>query len=109
MNEPIEHTVSSGNIFLDLRLPDAEGALVKADLARAISRIIREHGMTQASAAELMGVDQPKVSAITRGRLGGFSVERLMACLRALRQDVIITVRPSVEEEGRILVAAGEA
>jgi predicted XRE-type DNA-binding protein len=100
------HTLSSGNVFLDLGFPDAEGALVKADLARAISRIIQERGLTQALAAEKMGLDQPKVSAIVRGRLNGFSVERLMECLNALDQDVIIALRPAAGARGCTRVEA---
>ncbi len=89
-----EHTVSSGNVFEDLGLPDSDEMLVKAELVLQISRIIEERGLTQVEAAELLGVDQPKVSALLRGRLRGFSVERLSRFLNALGQDVEIVVRP---------------
>ena len=106
MNKPIDHVSSSGNVFHDLGIADAESALVKADLAQTISRIIEQRGLTQAAVATELGLDQPKISAICRGKLSGFSVERLMECLRSLHQDVIIAVRPSETERGRILVCA---
>jgi predicted XRE-type DNA-binding protein len=94
MKETPRYTESSGNVFADLGLPDADELLAKADLAIQISRIIEERELTQAEAAELLGVDQPKVSALVRGRLEGFSIERLTRFLNALGQDVEIVVRP---------------
>ena len=78
MNES-KHVIvaGSGNIFADLDLPDAEDRLAKAELARMIGAIIRDRGLTQAAAAKILGVDQPKVSALASGRLAGFSFERL--------------------------------
>ena len=84
MSEDIKITRSSGNVFADLGLPDADHLLAKADLAIEISSIIEDRGLTQAEAAEIMGVDQPKVSALVRGRLDGFSMERLYRFLIAL-------------------------
>ena len=63
-------TESSGNVFADLGLADPEEALAKAELARQIGALLAERGLTQAQAAALLGVDQPKVSALVRGRLG---------------------------------------
>jgi predicted XRE-type DNA-binding protein len=94
VKEELNHTESSGNVFADLGLPDADELLAKADLAIQISRIIEERGLTQVEAAALLGVDQPKVSALARGRLEGFSMERLYRFLNALGQDVEIVVRP---------------
>ena len=99
MSEDIKVTPSSGNIFADLGLPDADHLLAKADLAIEISSIIEDQGLTQAEAAELMGVDQPKVSALVRGRLDGFSMERLYRFLNALGRDVEIVVRPTPESQ----------
>ena len=62
-------TLSSGNVFADLRLPNADEEVAKVDLAFEISRVIDERGLTQIEAAEIMGVDQPKVSALVRYRL----------------------------------------
>ena len=94
MSEEMKVTPSSGNVFADLGLPDADQLLAKADLAIEITRIIDERGLTQVEAAELMDVDQPKVSALVNGRLDGFSMERLYRFLNALGSDVEIIVRP---------------
>lgn len=94
MSDDIKVTPSSGNVFADLGLPDADQLLAKADLAIEISKIIDERELTQAEAAEIMGVDQPKVSALVRGRLDGFSMERLYRFLNALGRDIEIVVRP---------------
>ena len=83
----------SGNVFADLEIRDPEEAVIKAELARAISAVVVERGLTQAQAAELLGADQPKVSALMRGRLTGFSVDRLLRFLMALDRDVEIVIR----------------
>ena len=85
---------SSGNVFADLEIPDAGEALAKAKLAGRICAIIAERRLTQAKAASLLGVDQPKVSALMGGKLAGFSADRLFRFLNALGQDVEIVVRP---------------
>lgn len=101
-------TQSSGNVFADLGVEEPGAALVKAELARRISSIIKHRHLTQEDAAEILGVDQPKVSALTRGRLYGFSTERLMEFLTALGRDVEISVRKRgrASEQGRVLVHA---
>jgi predicted XRE-type DNA-binding protein len=88
---------SSGNVFADLRLPDAGARLAKAELARSITAIIQERGLTQREAARVLGIDQPKVSAITRGRLGDFSLERLLMLVNRLGMDIDIAVSPNPE------------
>ena len=93
MSDETKVTPSSGNVFVDLELPNADEELAKVDLAFEISRIIEERCLTQVEAAEIMGVDQPKVSALVRYRLDGFSMERLYRCLNALGTDVEIVVR----------------
>ena len=97
---------SSGNVFADLGLPDAEERLVKADLAIAISRTIRDRGWTQEQAAEVLGAARPDVSNLMRGQLAGYSLERLARFLNALGRTVEIRVGPATEERGRLLVAA---
>ncbi len=87
---------SSGNVFRDLELPDAEERLEKANLAYEIFRTIRDRGLTQREAAKIMGVDQPKVSAIIRGNLKGFSLERLIGLCKKLGVDVHIAKKPEV-------------
>ena len=99
---------SSGNVFADLGLPNPEERLAKAKLALAISRVIEERDLTQREAATLMGIDQPKVSHVLRGRLADFSTERLMGFLTGLGRDVEIVVRraPRSRKRGRLHVAA---
>ena len=88
---------SSGNVFADLGLTDAGARLAKAELARSITAIIQERGLTQREAARVLGIDQPKVSAITRGRLGDFSLERLLMLVNRLGMDIDIAVSPNPE------------
>lgn len=89
-------TPGSGNVFADLGLPEAEDRLLKAQLALKIQQLIEQKGMTQAEIAPLLGLDQPKVSNLMRGRLAGFSVERLFGLLNRLGHNV--EVRVSEEE-----------
>ena len=99
-------TESRGNVFADMGLPEAEEELTKAQLASYIRQVIKRRRLTQVAAAEVMGIDQPKVSALLNGRLSNFSSERLMRLLTALGQDVDITVRskPRDRAHGRIRV-----
>ncbi len=85
---------SSGNVFADLGIPNAEEYLAKAKIALRVCSIIHDRKLTQVQAAKLLGVDQPKVSALMRGRLDGFSAERLFRFLNALGRDVEIIIRP---------------
>ncbi len=107
-SEPMHFEESSGNVFADLGLPDAEERLVKATLALEIGRIIKARKLTQQAAAKLMGIDQPKVSHVLTGRLAGYSTERLMGFLTALGRDVEIVVRtpPRRRRQGRLRVVA---
>lgn len=86
-------TMSSGNVFVDLELPDAEERLVKARLALKISEIIHKKHLNQIEAAKILGTTQPKVSAIMNGNLSGFSLDRLIYFLTVLGQDVQIVVK----------------
>lgn len=106
MNEDTRVQISNGNVFADLGLPNPEERLVKAQLASKISSLIDQKNLTQIEAAELLGIDQPKVSALTKGRLSGFSVERLLRFLNALGNDVEIVVKPKPEDryEAKITV-----
>ena len=94
MSKELEYEVGSGNVFADLGLPDAEELKAKSELAIEVIEIIEERGLKQAEAAEIMGIDQPKVSLLVRGKLGGFSMERLYRFLNALGRDVEIVVKP---------------
>lgn len=92
--EEIEVIESSGNVYADLGFSNPEEMLAKAKLAILISDIIKERKLTQKKAAEVMGVDQPKVSAILRGYLSGFTIDRLFRFLMALGMDIIIEAKP---------------
>jgi predicted XRE-type DNA-binding protein len=91
---------SSGNVFADLELPDPEEYLAKAQLAQRIADIIAEQKLTQARAAAILGVDQPKVSALVRGNLEGFSIGRLLRFLNALGREVKIIISPARQTNG---------
>jgi predicted XRE-type DNA-binding protein len=95
MDKP-RFTESSGNVFADLGLPDAGTRLAKAELAPDY-REIEERELTQREAAEILGIDQPKVSAITRGRLKEFSLDRLLTFVSRLGLDVEIVVSANPE------------
>jgi predicted XRE-type DNA-binding protein len=92
--KPLEMEPGSGNVFADLGLADAGEHLIKAGLVVKIDRTIRRRRLTQTAAAQLMGIDQPKVSAMLAGQFRGYSVERLMRFLVALGHDVEIVVKP---------------
>ena len=97
MPEENQVEVSSGNVFADLGLSNPEERLLIAELVRKISEIITNLNLTQVQAAEILGIDQPKVSLLIRGRLSGFSTDRLMNYLNKLGSDVEITVKPKPE------------
>jgi predicted XRE-type DNA-binding protein len=99
-------TPSSGNVFADLGFVEPEEEQTKVQLASHIQQIIKRRRLTQVTAASLMGIDQPKVSALINGRLTNFSSDRLMRLLTALGQDVEITIKakPRNCAHGRIHV-----
>jgi predicted XRE-type DNA-binding protein len=97
MGRKIEVVFGSGNVFADLGLSNPEMRLTKAMLAIRIADLIEDRGLTQSQAAARLGIDQPKISNLLRGRLRGFSMDRLMVFLNALDCDVIITIRPAAK------------
>ena len=101
-------TPSSGNVFADLGLPDAEEALLKSRLAQRIAALIEKRRLTQSKAAALLGVDQPKVSKLLCGRLREFSTERLLRFLTTLDQDIeiVIKTKPRSRRYARLSVVA---
>ena len=101
-------TRGTGNVFADLGYADAEERQTKLRLAHAINGVIARRRLTQTVAAEKLGVNQPKISALANYRLAGFSVERLMSFLTALDQDVEIVIRnkPRSRASARISVIA---
>jgi len=104
-------TASSGNVFADIGVVQPEEELAKAQLASRIRDVVGQRRLTQVAAAALMGIDQPKVSALLSGRHTNFSSERLMRLLTKLGQDIDIVVRttPPRRQLGRIRVVATHA
>jgi predicted XRE-type DNA-binding protein len=94
----------TGNVFADLGLANPEREQLRAHLTLQIYRLIKQRGLTQTEAGDILGIKQPHVSALMRNRAGNFSVERLMDFLTALGQDVEITVRPTRKDHGELSV-----
>ena len=92
MKESIEFTKSSGNVYEDLGFPNSAERLTKAKLASLINEIIESRKLKQVEVAKILSVTQPKISALSNGRLEGFSVERLFSFLNLLDQDIEIFV-----------------
>ncbi|MFN0149960.1 MAG: helix-turn-helix domain-containing protein [bacterium] len=108
-SKDVEIHRSSGNVFEDLGIPESAEALAKADIAVLIVGIIDRRGLTQSEAAKILGIDQPSISDLVRGKLRGFSSDRLFRFLNALGQDVEITIRRRPQNRrGRILVLGKE-
>lgn len=106
MSDDVEITIGSSNVFADLGIPNPDEHRAKAGLALAIKRHIEETGLTQMQAATLMGESQPNVSAIVRGRLRAFSLERLIHHLQALGFDLEMTIKspPANRQQGNLTV-----
>jgi predicted XRE-type DNA-binding protein len=104
--EPV--TRGTGNVFADLGFPDAAERQAKLRLAHALNQVVEGRKLSQAEAAKVLGVTQPKVSALRHYKLTGFSVERLMNLLTALDQDIEIVIRrkPRSKRAARISVVA---
>jgi predicted XRE-type DNA-binding protein len=98
----------TGDVFADLGLQVTEDDMLKLVIARAISRIVVGGGYTQSEAAKIMGLDQPKVSKLLRGRLKDFSAERLIDCLLQMGYDIEVKYKKTGRRQrGRIkLIAA---
>ncbi|MCJ8510291.1 helix-turn-helix domain-containing protein [Rhizobium lemnae] len=101
----IEVTSSSGNVFADLGLPDADKLKVKSGLMIEITKAVRRLGLTQEEAGRRMGLPQPKVSALLRGDLANLSERKLMDALNRLGYDIEITVRPTADPVGHLTLA----
>lgn len=93
-NTEISYEIGSENVFADLDMMDAEEKLAKAKLAFKINQLIEKKRLKQKDAAKLLQIDQSKISLLNRGRLSGFSMERLIKYLSILDQDVEIVVKP---------------
>ena len=108
----IEIEESSGNVYADLGVTDADEMLVKAQLAMKIGEIIKRRHLTQIQAAEVLGMTQPKLSNMLRGQFRGISESKMLDCLARLGRDVKIVVGPARRsaKAGRVeVVFAGTA
>ncbi len=86
---------SSGNVYADLGMADAQEMLVKAKLASKIGEIIQRQNLTQQQAADLLAMPQPKVSLLLRGQFRGISEAKMLECLARLGRDIDIVVKPA--------------
>jgi predicted XRE-type DNA-binding protein len=93
-------TRGGGNVFADLKFPDAGERQAKVRLALELNKILKGRKLRQVDAAKLLGVPQPKISALLNYRLDGFSVEKLMEFLTSLDRDVDIVIRPRAARTG---------
>lgn len=102
--DEMDWELSSGNVFADIAVENPKEELTKAQLVWEIEQIIKKKKLTQVKAAKIMGINQPKVSALIRRKLDGFSVERLMHFLNTLGQDIEIVVRPKPSTRTQAIV-----
>jgi predicted XRE-type DNA-binding protein len=105
----------SGNVFADLGVENAEEELAKAKMAHAISRLIKQRGLTQAEAAAILETDQARISQVMNGRVGSMTYDRLIRFLKALNHTVYFEIVPIVADNservdqyaGPTLIATG--
>jgi predicted XRE-type DNA-binding protein len=107
MSKGIVYKEGSGNVFEDIGVRNPEESLVRAKLAKKIAERIHEKGLRQNQVADILGVDQSKVSKLVRGRISGFTSDRLLRYLNALGCDVRIEVRQTkaIQRRGTVVVA----
>ncbi len=101
MSEKIQFEKSSGNVYKDLDLPDAEELFLKATLGFEVFQIIEKRKLTQTEAAKILGVKQPEISRLKKGKFNHYSLERLMTFLNRLNHDIEIRIIPSAGKEGQ--------
>ena len=99
-------TYSTESAFHALNLPDADDLVLRAELMRKIGEIIAARGLTQTEAGKLMAMDQPRVSALIKGKIAKFSTDRLLKALNDLGQDIELRIKPARRGKGRLRVAA---
>jgi len=105
MIDGVEVELSSGNVFADLGLPDADKLKIKSGLVIEITKAVRNLGLSQEEAGRRMGLPQPKLSGLFRGDFSNVSERKLMDCLNRLGYDIEIKVKPSGEPVGHLLLA----
>ena len=105
MIDGVEVEISSGNVFADLGLPNADKLKIKSGLVIEITKAVRNLGLSQEEAGRRMGLPQPKLSGLFRGDFSNVSERKLMDCLNRLGYDIEIKVKPSAEPVGQLLLA----
>jgi predicted XRE-type DNA-binding protein len=105
MIDGVKVEMSSGNVFADLGLPDADKLKIKSGLVIEIIKAVRNLGLSQEEAGRRMGLPQPKLSGLFRGDFSNVSERKLMDCLNRLGYDIEIKVKPSAEPVGHLLLA----
>ena len=105
-NRAIPVQRGSRNVYADLGYANEDDMLVKAQLVAKIAELIRLKGLTQERAARILGLTQPKVSALLRGQFRGVSERKLLNCLTSLGRDVQIVIKepPGRRAEGRLTI-----
>lgn len=103
--EEINIETGSTNVYADLSYADAAEMQRKSQLAAEIARAIKAKRLTQDAASELLGIDQSKISRITRGQFRGVSESKLMELVAKLGHDVTILVGPSKKKSGKVELA----
>jgi predicted XRE-type DNA-binding protein len=106
-SRPFDYRIGSGNVFRDIGVPRPAEALAKAQLVVKIAEAIKKRHLTQKAAGALVGIDQPKISRLLNGDTTGFSIDRLIAILAALGNDVQIRISESAFDVGRVSVVSG--
>ena len=101
----IEVEISSGNVFADVGLPDADKLKIKSGLVIEITKAVRNLGLSQEEASRRMGLPQPKLSGLLRGDFSNVSERKLMDCLNRLGYDIEIKVRPATAPVGHLMLA----
>ena len=102
-------TPAPKSVFHDLGLEDADDLLLRAELMRKISWVIEKKGLTQTAAGKLIGMDQPRISALLHGKITRFSTDRLIKALNDLGQDIEVRIKPTLQKKGVTRVIGGGA
>lgn len=104
----IKVETGSGNVFADIGLPNPEEALAKAEIARRVNLILNAREWSQVKAGAVLGIPQPRVSDLARGRLGKFSLQKLLDFAKRLGNDVEIYIQPSSSKKARLKVMTAQ-
>ncbi|MBE9530059.1 MAG: XRE family transcriptional regulator [Proteobacteria bacterium] len=101
----IEVEISSGNVFADVGLADADKLKIKSGLVIEITKAVRKLDLSQEEAGRRMGLPQPKLSGLLRGDFSNVSERKLMDCLNRLGYDIEIRVKPADKPVGHLMLA----